>query len=321
MLQKINHQLGISMLSALQSSVVLPNNKKTYSSEIRRSQPTAMVFLIDQSGSMSETMEGVGESKAVFLARAVNQAMREIISTCTRTEGVRHYMDIVLIGYGGLGDGKTSSVCWQGELEGKTWVSTTELAATPLGSEKVTETKLVHNVSKTQTKTVKYWLSPVASSLTPMGAALEHASLLLTDWIANHPTSYPPTVFNFTDGAQTDCSDDDLVEKAKFLKNLHTEDGNVLLFNCHISTSKKEPIYFPSSRSELPVSDKYAQLMYNLSSDMPEKYAVDVATLRKTDIPTDSVFSAMVYQADDAALVRMLDIGSRSQRTMIGRDK
>lgn len=320
MLQKINHQLGSSMLSALQSSVVLPTNKKTYCSEIRRSQPTAMVFLIDQSGSMSEKMAGVEESKADFLARAVNQSLRELISTCTRTEGIRHYLDIVLIGYGAT-DGQTSSVCWQGELEGKTWVSVSELAATPLGSEEITETKVVRGTPKTQTKEVKYWLSSVASSLTPMGAALEHASLLLKDWIEAHPSSYPPTVFNFTDGAQTDCSDDELLEKAKFLKNLHTEDGNVLLFNCNISTSKQEPIFFPLSRTELPQNDKYAHLMYNLSSDMPEKYAADVAVLRKTDIPTDSVFSAMVYQADDAALVRMLDIGSRSQRTMIGRDK
>lgn len=153
---KLNQYYKMNVISALQSSVVLPSNKKTYSSEIRRSQPTAMVFLIDQSGSMSETMEGVGESKAVFLARAVNQAMREIISTCTRTEGVRHYMDIVLIGYGGLGDGKTSSVCWQGDLEGKTWVSTTELAATPLGSEQITEKRIrTFRTIKKPTKTTR----------------------------------------------------------------------------------------------------------------------------------------------------------------------
>lgn len=321
MLQKITHQLGVSLLDFMDLSVVLPVNKKSYSAEIRRSQPTAMVFLIDQSGSMNETMQGLGESKAAFLARAVNQTLRELVNISTRTEGIRHYLDIVLIGYGAVGDGKTSSVCWQGELEGKTWVSVTDLAANPFFSEEITETKKIRNIEKIETKTVKSWLSSASVSLTPMGAAIEHATVLLSDWIAKNPTSYPPTVFNFTDGAQTDCTDDELLEKAKALKNLHTSDGNILFFNCHISTEDKKAIYFPLSRTELPAGDKYAQLMYNLSSDMPVSYNLGVAGVRGSDIPSVGSFSAMVYQADDTALVRMIDIGSRSQKTQIGKNK
>ena len=321
MLQKITHQLGVSLLDFMDSTALLPVNKKSYSAEIRRSQPTAMVFLIDQSGSMNEIMEGLGESKADFLARAVNQTLRELVNISTRTEGIRHYLDIVLIGYGAVGDGKTSSVCWQGTLEGKTWVSVTELAANPFFSEQITQTKEIRGKQKTETKTVKSWLTSSCVSLTPMGAAIEHATVLLSDWIAKNPNSYPPTVFNFTDGAQTDCTDDELLEKAKALKNLHTSDGNALFFNCHISRQDKKAIYFPLSRTELPQGDQYAQLMYNLSSDMPASYNLGIARVRGTDIPTSGTFSAMVYQADDTALVRMIDIGSRSQKTQIGRDK
>jgi hypothetical protein len=76
----------------------------TYSAEISRDNPTAIVFLIDQSGSMDEKMV-TGKSKADFVADVLNKTIYTLVTNCTKSDGVRNYFDIGVIGYGGLGVG------------------------------------------------------------------------------------------------------------------------------------------------------------------------------------------------------------------------
>ena len=67
----------------------------SYSAEIKRDQPTAIMLLIDQSGSMSN------HNKAVFCANAINNLLNEIINISIKEGGLRDYIDVALIGYGG----------------------------------------------------------------------------------------------------------------------------------------------------------------------------------------------------------------------------
>ena len=75
-----------------------------YTAEISRSQPTAFLFLIDQSGSMDEKLPS-GESKANFVANVLNKTIYQLIIRSTKSDGVRNYFDLGVVAYGGNGIG------------------------------------------------------------------------------------------------------------------------------------------------------------------------------------------------------------------------
>src|SRR6266436_10441658 len=75
-----------------------------YSAEISRDNPTCLLFVIDQSGSMDEKMV-TSKSKADFVADVLNKTIYTLITSCRRSDGVRNYFDIGVIGYGGGGVG------------------------------------------------------------------------------------------------------------------------------------------------------------------------------------------------------------------------
>ena len=72
-----------------------------HSAEISRSNPPAFLFLIDQSGSMSDKLPSTGKSKAEQVADVLNRTLAVLITRCTKAEGTRNYFEIGVIGYGG----------------------------------------------------------------------------------------------------------------------------------------------------------------------------------------------------------------------------
>lgn len=73
-----------------------------YEAQISRTNPAAFLFVVDQSGSMSDKMSS-GRSKAEFVADALNRTLMNLITRCTKSEGVRDYFEIGVLGYGGQG--------------------------------------------------------------------------------------------------------------------------------------------------------------------------------------------------------------------------
>ena len=74
-----------------------------YSQEITRRHRTAFVIAIDQSGSMQEKVcFGRHEmSKAAAVARITNSLLTELVDRSRRTDGVRNYYDVAVVGYSG----------------------------------------------------------------------------------------------------------------------------------------------------------------------------------------------------------------------------
>ncbi len=69
-----------------------------YSAEISRTNPTAFLFAIDRSGSMSEsTPEGI--VKAQMLSDVMNRLFSDLILKCAKSEGIRNYFEVGVIGY------------------------------------------------------------------------------------------------------------------------------------------------------------------------------------------------------------------------------
>ncbi|MDR2100553.1 MAG: hypothetical protein LBP40_06995, partial [Campylobacteraceae bacterium] len=71
----------------------------SYTAEINRMNPTAFIFLIDQSGSMSDKLSN-GRSKAQQVADVLNRTLATLIVRSTKSDGVRDYFDVGVISYG-----------------------------------------------------------------------------------------------------------------------------------------------------------------------------------------------------------------------------
>ena len=168
-----------------------------YTAEVSRSNPSAFVFLIDQSRSMEEPFGGgQGKRKADGVADAINRLLQNLVIKCAKGEGINDYYVIGVIGYGAK-----VVPAFGGPLAGKFLVPISEVANNPTRVEERTK-KVDDGAGGLIDQTIKFpvWLEPVMDNGTPMGEAFNMAHQLLQTWIANHPDSYPPIVINITDG-------------------------------------------------------------------------------------------------------------------------
>ena len=120
-------------------------------------------------------------------------------------------------------------------------------------------------------------------------------------------------VFNITDGEASDCDEAGLEEVAARIRQVGTSDGNTLLMNIHISSDlSKTPVVFAADEKELP-DQRYARLLYRISSEMPPLYRESIAALRGCPSGT---FRGMSYNASMTDLIGMMNIGSVSVSLM-----
>ena len=162
----------------------------TYEAQISRSSPTAFLFVVDQSGSMSDKMAS-GRSKAEFVADALNRTLMNLITRCTKSGGVRDYFDVGVLGYGGAGVANG----FGGKLGVTVLNPVSVIEQMPLRVED-RQKKLDDGVGGILETTVKFpvWFEPKAYGGTPMRGALTRAAEELGLWCDAHPDCYPPTV-------------------------------------------------------------------------------------------------------------------------------
>jgi hypothetical protein len=245
---------------------------------------------------------GAGESKrskADGVADAINRLLQNLVIKCAKSEGVRDYYDVGVIGYG-----KNVGPAFGGSLSGRELVPISEIADSPERVEERTR-KVDDGAGGLVDQTVKFpvWFDAVSRGGTPMCEALSCAERTLTGWIGEHAASFPPIVINITDGESTDG---DPTEAANRVKGLSTDDGNVLLFNLHLSSQRATPVEFPDDVSQLP--DKYAQLLFDMSSPLPS-YIRSAAAADGYAVTDGS--RGFVFNADIVSVIRFLDIGTR----------
>jgi hypothetical protein len=274
-----------------------------YTAEISRKNPGLILFLLDQSGSMSEPF---GKNKALAkkdgAADVINRVLQELVQACTKEGGVRHYFDVGVIGYGSA-EGFAGPVLG-GRLSGKTLVPLPELADNPLGIKRVMKKEYdgAGGVIEVPIE-VPYWFEPVANADTPMCKALSIAKEVVEKWVKDHPNAFPPIVMNITDGEATDGDPEPFAEE---LKRLSTSDGNVLLFNCHISSTVAEPVKWPTGETHLV--DPLAIKLFKMSSVLPDPV---VREAQEAGLPVEPGSRGFVFNADVIDLVQFLDIGTR----------
>jgi hypothetical protein len=271
-----------------------------YQAAIQRSDPTAFLFLVDQSGSMSDKMTSE-RTKAQFVADVLNRTLMNLVTRCTKADGVRDYFQLGVIGYGDSGPSNGFS----GSLGSSYLNPISAIEAGPLRVE-TRKRKTEDGAGGIVEQSVKFpvWFEPRASGGTPMCAAITKAAEELAAWCDAHPNSYPPTVLHVTDGESTDGDPEHLAES---LKQLQTNDGQVLLLNLHVSSRPGIPIAFPASASSLP--DAYAEQLFRMSSGLPE-HLIRFAQEKGHSVSSES--RGFMFNAEAAEIVDFFDIGTRA---------
>lgn len=283
-----------------------------YEQSITRRHRTAFLIAIDGSGSMAEELsfQGRRTSKAEAVAAVTNNLLFELIERARRSDGVRDYYDLAVVSYGG--DDRIEPLLSQ-ELK---WIPVGELAAkaAPVGTVAV-EFRLPDGRSSLREIPSPRWIAPRAAGRTPMYEALATARDLVSEWALRpeNAESFPPIVFNITDGEATDCDDDDLRAVCNQIKSLRTADGNALLINIHIAAGDGiRPLLFPET-GEAGYANRYAALLYDCSSEMPALFNEAIRAAKGPGAMPP--FRGMSYNASMAELISILNIGSISLKT------
>ncbi len=136
-----------------------------------------------------------------------------------------------------------------------------------------------------------------------MCAALDLAWTSLTEFLARYPDCFPPLVINITDGQATDGSPE---SHARCVRDLASRDGNVLLFNVHLSSRSERPIELPDQDGALP--DDHARLLFRMSSVLPPPMR---ETARREGYQVADTTRGFVFNGDLVSVIRFLDIGTR----------
>src|SRR5262249_37632331 len=143
---------------------------------------------------------GGGKDKADGVADAINRLLQNLVIKCAKSEGVRDYYEVGVLGYGAA-----VGPAFSGVLAGRDLVPISEVGNQPARVEERTK-KVDDGAGGLIDQTVKFpvWFDPVANGGTPMCAALDRAQQILSAWTAQRAASYPPIVINITDGESTD---------------------------------------------------------------------------------------------------------------------
>lgn len=296
-----------------------------YTAEISRSNPSCFLFLIDQSGSMDEVMSpedpraldrpvhvdgttythtASGKTKAQAVADSINRLLQNLVIKCAKSEGVRDYYHVGVIGYGGDNTADRVGPAFGGALAGRELVPVGEIANSPARIDERSK-KVDDGAGGLADQKVKFpiWFDAVAAGGTPMCTAFRRAHSILSAWNAQHSNSFPPICINITDGESTDGNP---TAPADELKSLSNSDGNVLLFNVHITARQGAAVEYPDSDAALP--EQNAKLLFNISSLLPT-HMQNIA--RQEGIPVSETSRGFAYNADLVSLIRFLDIGTR----------
>jgi hypothetical protein len=271
----------------------------TYQAEISRSSPTAILFVIDHSTSMNHRLES-GQTKATFLADALNKTLYTIITNCSKAEGVRDYFHVGVIAYSGT----SAKNGFYGALAAEPMQPISRIADTPRRIENRLK-KIVGVNDQVAEQEIKFpvWFDPTSRGKTAMCAGLHTAVDILQEWCARHPSGFPPTLLHVTDGHPTDGNPEPIATK---IKRITTNDGACLLFNLHVDSGGGTPLLFPNDERVLP--DRFGKALFRMSSALPP-HAVAAAKGKGYDVRPGA--QAFVFNGGMEAIVDFFDIGTR----------
>jgi len=214
--------------------------------KISRAEPGLIVFIVDDSGSKADPLPGTSDPKYQWVERFIGVILRELLAKSTELKGdtakIKPWYYIYIIIYG-----SKPQVWAAGQMDIQAAVEkyADDGNSLCLGGK---------------------------SGGTDAAAAFQKAYEYLKEAVKDEHfrTSFPPMVFHLTDG----MSATDATPIAEQIKQLSTEDGNVLIVNAYIGTETnlnyRGPEDFPGyvDVSEVGPNEDNVRL-FNMSSEAP----------------------------------------------------
>src|SRR5580765_251815 len=143
-----------------------------YTAEISRTNPTCLLFLIDHSSSMDGPFGGQpGKKKSEGVADAINRLLQNLVLKCAKSDGIRDYFHVGVIGYG-----KEVKPILSGTSPTRPLLPISVIAGAPLRVEQ--RKRLVDDGSGglvEQAFRFPVWFEPTANGATPMDGAMKMA--------------------------------------------------------------------------------------------------------------------------------------------------
>jgi hypothetical protein len=267
--------------------------------------PGCLIILIDHSGSMDDVFGGdqigAGKKKMDMVATVVNTVLDDMIRENTVGKDIKDRADVAVLGYNGS---QVMSALPAGVGAGD-FTSFSQLQNNPLDVETRTK-KAMDDTGSLYDDLVFFttWVKPVADGGTPMCAALKRTRQLAEQWAQQHTDNFPPVVVHITDGESTDG---DPSQEFEQLRGVHTTDGALLLFNCHITEKANPKVEFPASEDMLPADD-YAKMLYAASSEVPE--GAREIFKQATGVELTAGARGYIFNGDANSVRKLLKFGS-----------
>lgn len=267
--------------------------------------PTAVLLLVDLSGSMEQPWGGsTSMSKAEMVSDIVNKAMANACLMCTVGTQIKDYLHVGVITYSGRGpeDLFGTGLTPISQVDTKKQIQMRQKKEYDLGEMVVREVPF------------SVWLEPQADGGTPMTQAINLAAEWIGAWIQRYPDSYPPTIINITDGQpNAPGSDNDMPaaeQAAQRLLSLSTSDGTIVLANVHISETPGSPIRFPNTDAALP--DDFARFLFRISSSpLPPKLLGGGGGKETWNVSIAADARAFIFQSEPEDLINLLKVGTQ----------
>lgn len=278
-----------------------------YTRQISRSARTAFIIALDLSGSMNGESLAIRNSrtKAEAVCSIVNELLFELIARARRSDRVRNYYDIAVIGYSGQGIEPLLADEWFIPVDRLDRISperytVTSEAVDPNGGTLYRKIELPR------------WIAPRAEGRTPLYKVFTKIYDLTKQWCAApcNAESVPPTIFNITDGEASDAGEKEVEDICERIRQLGTKEGRALLFNVHLSSAPEAPaMLFPTRRDRTSMG-RLGRLLFDCSSQIPKVLEERVREINRTAEP--GPFRAMSYNCSPTKALAILTIGSCS---------
>ena len=276
-----------------------------YTRRITRIHRTAIVVAVDCSTSMQcpTKINNLVMTKAEAIAFACNFLIDELLALATRHDGVRNYYDVAILGYSG--DGVESLLPNEG------FHSITHLAnIAPATRDYHFDSIIPTGEHCTASYAIRSWIEPKATGNTPMFEALSEVSRLVEEWCSeeHNRESFPPIVFNISDGEPTDASHYEMISVAERIKASGTRNGNTLLFNLHLGSDiANKAITFPREY-DFASECRHQNMLFRMSSILPN----NLESLVKEQRIEQGPYRCVAFNATFSEVMAMLNIGSES---------
>lgn len=268
----------------------MSSNSKQWSS----ATPGYIIFLVDQSGSMSESYPEKG-NKANFTATVINRTINELININMNGDKVKDRVFISIIGYGNPAVSEIRSDYLSKYAENPLRIENGKQKVSD-GNGGLIEIDVQNPI----------FVESVANALTPMGSALEFVKQLVDSWMQKKADNPAPVIINISDGLPCpDGEEQKSISMANEIMKLSCNDGSPLIFNAHLGNGSPK---FSCNESESELGgDGQAKFLFQISSKIPESYKISA---QKQELAIKDNSRGFISNADPETFIKFINFGS-----------